>query len=283
MHLDDDDRVLLDRERVECLVVEVLERILTILRGDRIAVGRCEQDRHPTLGLREGRVRGCAAERLTLVVEEAVHPWDPGRDDPLLGDAEGLGVERDIVLGADDRVGVVPVAARPGVRPVRLAQPAVADRLERSGGMPQLDEPHLRGQIHHVDDGLTGALHEDDVGAGERPQCGDALAPRDVPATSPSQEGQVTVESTRHHPVVNELHVPSEGGRAAGHEQDPPTGPSPDGPHRREDESRPARTVQERPSRPAKSTRGGPGVAMSGRAPARRPGGGRRRTEPREA
>ena len=229
------DRVLLDAQGMERRVVDPLERVDARPPGTRAIRGR-EQDPHPTLGLRVGGKCGGRASRGKPLVEEPVHPRDPGGHDPVLGDPERLGIERDVELRTDDRVGVVLVGARPRVQAPRPADPAVAHGFERARGVPELDHADVRVEVHREHDPLSRVLDEDDVGGGKLPPQHDALTPGE-PA-GPDPEGRpdlkVAVEAALHHPVVDDPQVPTEHGTSARDEEDAAARPASDELHQRE-------------------------------------------------
>ena len=225
VHLEDDDRVLLDGERVQGGVVEEL---LAVRRGgfsprnvgaNRIVV------RSRAAG--KALVRRLATRCAPRLVEEAVHAGDAGRHDARLGDAEGLGVERHVVVGADDGVGVVLVDARVGARAAGLAHPAVPDGLERARGVPQLDDPRPP-VADPVDDRLV-VVDQDHVGPCQQPRQAEPVAHRATVGDARLEDAQelvVAVQAAVHHPVVDLLEVAAELGPRVGAEEDaPPVAP----------------------------------------------------------
>ena len=158
-----------------------------------------------------GKARRAAARPAAFasLVEEAVHPRDAGRDDPLLRDPERLGVERDVVGGAHDRGGVVLVDPREPVRVGRRPDPAVADGLERAGRVPQLDDPDRRSELDPVQRRI-GVVDEDDLGPGQR---AGQPHPTEQPALLAGSRLEhrdqvvVAVEAALDHPVVDGLQV----------------------------------------------------------------------------
>ena len=176
VHLDDHHRIALDAQRVEGGVVEMLEAVGGV--ADRLAaIGRREQDRLAADDLGERGACRLDAGRPCLLVEEAVHPRDPGRHDALLRDPERLGVERHVELGADDRGRVVLVGPEERIEVAGLAGPAVADGLERARGVPQLDDPHVLVQLDPVER-RERVVEQDHVGPGERAGQAKAVAER---------------------------------------------------------------------------------------------------------
>ena len=181
--------------------------------------------------LREGLVRRRPARLTRRRVEEAVHARDPGRCDAGFGVPEGLGVEGDFGIGADDRVRVVLVHPRIRAGTPGLADPAVADGLEGAPGVPQLDDPDV-GVVDAVDDRLV-VVDDDDVGAGEQPRQADPIG--EAPPLGTLDLNSVSSSYSRSEPaldhlVVHDLEVAAELRARVGAEQDPPAVPARDRP-----------------------------------------------------
>ena len=163
--LEQHDGVLLGRQRVQPVEIELVE---VVARGRHLLapVRRREQPHLVAGDLRQElarlRERGVTGDR----VEEAVHARDAGRDEPVLGEPERLRVERGVEVRAHDDVGRVLVhpAERVERRLAGAGRPAVADRLERARGVPQLDDPDVRREVDPVHR-VERVVEEDDLAA----------------------------------------------------------------------------------------------------------------------
>ena len=222
VHPDEAHGVALDAQRVERLDVDPRQ----VVRGRPGAVaaeGRGEQDHRLADGLRERRGDGGQGRVAVPEVEHRVHARDAGRLHVRLGDPEGLRVDRDVGLGADRRPGVVLVHAAVRVRGARLADPAVANGLERPDRVPQLDDRDV-GVVDPVDHRLEVVDH-DRVHAREPPRQPQAVADRaagDDPGLEQREQLELLVQAALHHPVVDELEVAAEVRARVRAEQDPP-------------------------------------------------------------
>ena len=122
---------------------------------------------------------------------------------------------------------VVLVDPRIRTRSAGLADPAVADRLERAPRVPQLDDPDV-GVVDAVDDRLV-VVDDDDVGAGEQPRQAHAIEEASALGDAGLEERQefvLAVQPSFDHPVVDDLEVAPELRARVGAEQDPPAGPA---------------------------------------------------------
>ena len=193
--------------------------------ADRLAaIGRREQDRLAADDLGERGACRLDAGRPRLLVEEAVHPRDPGRHDALLRDPERLGVERHVELGADDRGRVVLVGPAERIEVAGLAGTAVADGLERARGVPQLDDPDVLVQLDPVER-RERVVEQDHVGPGERAGQAKAVAERPAlgdPRLEHGQQIEVAVEPALDHPIVDDPEVARHLRDEPGREQHPP-------------------------------------------------------------
>ena len=232
---DQADRVALDAQGVQRRDVDarvVVRRGLGAVAAER----RREQDHRPPDRLR-GRPRRrrpatasrCSASNIGSTRGHA------RRHDVRLGDAERLGVDGDVVLRADRRPRVVLVDVLERVRGPGLADPAVADGLERADRVPQLDDRHVR-VVDAVDHRLEVVDH-DRVHAGDEPRQPQPVrdrSPRGDARAEQRQQLELPVQAPLDHPVVDELLVAAQLGPRVRAEQDPPPVPAGKQPHRPE-------------------------------------------------